>query len=390
MQLTSYAAEDQDPLGEILAHSFGFPVEDTPRWFSRVGEANIRVWRRDQTVLGGAMIAPMGQFFGGRSVSMTGVLGVGIAPEHRGAGTATGMMTALLRELREGGVALSTLYPATVPLYQRAGYERAGARFKIALSPADLPRDTTGRELRVERLAKVGDEETARVYREHARVRDGSLDRGPYLWARVNSPFKKTVRAHGFYGADGLEGYVVLLNQMSAAGHDTEVTATDMVAVTPRAAARVLAMLSDYRSIAALVQWFGSPYDVFTASLGVRRHAITLLDYWMLRVVDVARALAARGYPVATSATLSLQVRDDVLPENQGAYELSVERGECAVRKVPAGALSLDVRALAMLYTGFMSATQLARAGLATGDDRTLALADAVFAGRTPAMSDMF
>lgn len=379
---------EREALAELLPHAFGFPPDDTMKWFERVGFENIRAYREEGALAGGLMLAPMGQFFGGRSVPMTGVLGVATAPEHRGRGAATRMMRATVRELRARGVALSTLYPATVPLYQRAGYERAGARYAVAVRPQDLPTAHDG-ALRFVRLASVGDGATRELQRRFARTRDGALDRGPYVWARVNGPFRASARCHGVEGPDGLEGYVVVWHRMSD-GHDTELTALDMAAATPRAAQAVLAFLGGYRSLAREVRWHGAPHDVFAQTLRDRHHAISLADFWMLRLVDVPGALAARGYARALRASLTLTVTDDVVPENAGSWRLDVAGGEGAVARADRGDLAIDVRALAPLYSGFRSATALAEAGLAAGAPEALEAADALFAGPSPTMGEMF
>jgi predicted acetyltransferase len=48
------------------------------------------------------------------------------------------MMGSMLGEARARGFALSTLYPANVSLYRRAGYERAGGFFTISFDPRTL------------------------------------------------------------------------------------------------------------------------------------------------------------------------------------------------------------------------------------------------------------
>ena len=78
--------DDLAPLGALLAHAFGFPPEDAAAWFERAGSENVLAYREEAGVAGGLLLVPMGQFFGGRSVPMMGVAGVGIAPERRGSG----------------------------------------------------------------------------------------------------------------------------------------------------------------------------------------------------------------------------------------------------------------------------------------------------------------
>ena len=105
---------DRPQLAALLAHAFAFPVADTDTWYARAGRDNVLAYRDGPSLLGGLITIPMGQFFGGRSVPMTGLAGVGVAPEHRGGGTGAAMMAATLRLVRARGAAISALFPSTV------------------------------------------------------------------------------------------------------------------------------------------------------------------------------------------------------------------------------------------------------------------------------------
>jgi len=83
-------------------------------------------------------------------------------------------------------------------------------------------------------------------------------------------------------------------------------------------------------------------------------------------------------------------VRDTTIPLNQGRYTVAFEHGRAEVRRGGTGALELDVRALAALYSGFLPPEALQRAGLLAGTAEALALARDAFAGPAPAMSDSF
>ena len=96
------------------------------RWLEHSGMANLRGYRQGGRLVGGMILVPMGQWYGGRAVPMTGVAGVAVAPEARGSGVAQAMMASCVRELQQNGAPLSALYPATLSLYRGAGYEIAG------------------------------------------------------------------------------------------------------------------------------------------------------------------------------------------------------------------------------------------------------------------------
>lgn len=377
---------DRGELAGVLAHCFGFPPEDAPEWFTRAGFENVRVYRDSPSggaLLGGLIVVPMGQYFGGRSVGMTGIAGVGISPELRGAGQATRMMTEVVREARASGVALSALYPATVPLYRGVGYGRAGSRYEIKIAPTAAA--TRARELRIER-ASADDGELRSVYARYAARRPGFLDRGPYIWSRIFQPRKGHVETFKVVADRGCEGYVAVMHKM--ADMASEVSVNDFVALSKRAAVRLLDLLAGYGSVATAIKWYGAAPDLLTSALTERRHEIRLTDYWMLRICDVERALTGRGY--GSDGALDLAVEDDIIPENNARFTLRVRDGRASVERGGEGTFKINVRGLASLYSGFHDARTLLELGELETREEQLASANALFAGNAPAMSDFF
>ena len=120
-------------------------------------------------------------------------------------------------------------------------------------------------------------------------------------------------------------------------------------------------------------------------------------DDWMLRVVDPAAAVAARGFPPAADFAVRLRIADAARPANSGLWWLEVGEGrgslvreeEAARQPTGDGILTLGARGLAALYAGAPVST-LRRAGLAAGGEATAdALLDGAFAA-TPFMLDRF
>ncbi len=380
-------AEETAAVADIMAQAFAMTPTESTTWVEKVGVSNLRVLRQQGMVAATAVPIPMGQWFGGRRVGMAGVGGVGVAPGARGGGTATRLMQRLLHELRGQGFPLSVLYPATQTLYRRVGYEQAGARYEIRLETHSL--DFKERSLQVRPVKPADLPVIQELYRRHASSRQGYLDRGPYVWDRVFHPRSET--AYGFLveGAQGVEGYVWLVRRRKV-DLIQEIFLTDIVASTPAAARRLLNFLGDHRSLAREVVWTGGPADPLLMLLREQNYQVKLLFHWMVRVLDVAGALESRGYPAGVSGTLHLQVEDDLFPENRGNFTLEVSGGAGRVQRGGSGLIRLDVRALAPLYTGFLSPEALRSVGALAADEDSLRLAGSLFSGTAPALPDMF
>src|SRR5262249_25447711 len=102
------------------------------------------------------------------------------------------------------------------------------------------------------------------------------------------------------------------------------------------------------------------------------------------------RALTERGYIEGVTDELHLDVRDDLIPENQGRFVLSIAGGKGKVKRGGKGRLRLDVRGLAPLYTGHMHPASLAVAGLLTGHADEIRKAATIFSSPAPWMPDYF
>ncbi len=380
-----------------LGTSFGVPAADMPKWLGRIGLENTRVIREGGQVAGGLGIVPMGQFFGGRSVPTGGISVVGVPPEQRGRGVALRLMAATLRELRERGLALSTLYPAAQELYRRAGYEQAGGRFEIRIAPRDI--DVRERSYEVRGIRHEDVDVVAELYRRQAAQSPGYLDRGEFIWRRVREPREGPARGYLLSRGGRPEAYVYYWQKLLGGGC-YELHLTDVAATTTDSARAMLSFLADHRSMAPQAIWHGGSIEPMLTLLPEQRYQIKALLFWMLRIVDVAKALAARGYPAGVEAQLRLVVSDEVLPDNAGAYRLQVAEGRATVEREDhpssdAGALQITIRGLAMLFSGFLPPSDIVAAGLlASPSDaatqRAMETAATLFAGPSPCMRDMF
>jgi len=389
-EITVGPPQDEAELEALQAQrtrTYNQSAEDAQAWADqRRGHLDdVRVVRIGGKVGGGLGLIPMAQWFGGRSVPMVGIGGVGIEPELRAGGLASALMRSVVEELQAKGCALSALYPATQPVYRRVGYELAGSYMNWSVE-SDLI-DTRDRELDIE----LSDDRAAfeDLYATRARATCGNLDRSDWYWDRVLDPPKTAQQRYVVRGPDGPEGYV-LFTQPSPSGWMYDLALRDVVALSPGAARRLWTFFADHRSFAGKVKWTGPAADPFTLALREQSWDLDRSWSWMLRVIDVERALTERGFPPTIETDLAVEIVDDLLPSNNATFTLGVSGGKGAVSRNGKAELKIDIRGLASLYTGFMSADDLKVAGYVQGPDEALARATAIFAGPAPWLADFF
>jgi len=379
-----------------------------------------------------AAIQDMRQWWRGRPVPMAGVSSVTVAPEYRGLGIGRLLMTALLDEIAARRYPLSALFPATMPLYRSLGWELAGARDTAviparsllrlvppdalpsdappsdALPPDVLPPDVLPSAPSARpappRLHRAGPGDAEAVTAVLGRVHEAAGDCGPITWDAAS--------AAEWLADPGLYAYLAEDGVLAYRWHHRDLFAERAEAISAGTVRAFWAQLGSHASIAENVQARTGPASAFWWLTQERDAQIARRSRWMLRVVDAAAAIAARGFPAGVSVRVPVRIADGARPANSGRWQLTVAGGAGTLEPLgpagtagpastagtagpaspvalPGSSLTLGARGLAALYAGTPLVT-LRQAGLAAGgtaaDDAAL---DAAFAA-TPYMLDAF
>lgn len=378
--------EDGQRFGSIIEQCFLSSPGEGQSWINLMGIENLRIIHHNKDVAGGLAIMPMAQWWGGASVAMTGIAGVGITPEYRGTGAALSLMQLSVKELYAKGVAISVLYPATQHLYRKAGYEQGGSFYgweipaqSIQIKEQPLPIKAIPAESEI----------FYELYAKQAKNINGYLNRAQPIWHRIMKPSgKDTFYAYLIGSVEEPQGYIILSQHSGEDGAILRVR--DWVVLTNAAAQTFWSFLNNHRSQIDKIRWRGSVIDNLSLLLPEQTAKIKFTKGWMLRVIDVEKALSARGYLSGIEAELHLEITDDLITENNGKFILSVANGRANVAKGGKAELKLDIRGLAPLYTGLFTPQQLQLAGKLDATDTELSTATKIFTGMSPWMADFF
>lgn len=368
-------------LDRILMTSFSI-THSWSEWMDRLGRENLRVFEENGRIIGGVGFYRMGQWFGGKSVPLGGLAGVGIAPESRGHGRAAKMCGQLLLELAEEGVPLAGLYASTATLYRSIGFEQAGTKItyrnttdKFGKGRHDLAcREVDPRQWEIFKP----------LYDARARSWTGHLDRTRGIWERIVTPRPGT-QMYAYAFGDPLEGYAVI-QQVPLETRWFDIYLRDCQLTTPAAAKRFVALMNDLRALTRHVTWTGIGNDPIISLLPEQTQEVMGNERWMLRILDVQKALESRGY-LPFTGEVHLRIRDKLIAKNDGAFVLRVDRGTAHVERGGRGDVALDIRALAAMYSGFAHPYAMRAAGLLEGDASMLAT---IFSGPEPWCCDHY
>lgn len=372
---------------EIICDTFAVGREHGMDYLRLAGLANVRILRRGRDVAGGLVLLPKGQYFGGVAVPMVGIAAVAVDPAFRGGRAGSMLMRATVEELHAQGVPISTLYPATVKLYRWAGYEIAGMDLEVSTPGRRL--DVRDRTLEMRPATNADDAAIRACYETWAAQHAGNLQRTDFHWRRLRESREAPVLGHVVTEDGRIVGYAYT-KTVAAADKLNDLHVPCLAATTPAALRRLLTLLSDFKTIRRNVIFRAGPADPLLLPLSEWPFEVRGRTPWMVRLIDVPKALAARGYSPAINVELHLTVRDDVLPSNDGRIVLRIRDGRGTVEPGGRGSLTFDVRGLAALYTGFAAPQTLVATQRAEGPADELAQAASAFAGPMPWMRDDF
>ncbi|MDQ2102353.1 GNAT family N-acetyltransferase [Azospirillum isscasi] len=393
--------EEWEDAAALVRQGFGIPREYFDRSVELFGPDVMRGLRagpetdRAGQVVACAAVWPMDQWFGGRPVPSCGVAAVAVDPAERGRGCGSALMRGVLEEARAGGAALSVLYPATLPLYTRLGFGRGGVSFDWSAPPASLAAGPPPGDGRVRRTDAADASHLAALRRSLLVSGNGLVERNEGLWSFALCPDGVPSDVYTLDGPAGPEGYIAV-----APPAKRRLAVADLCLLSPRAVRLAQGFLGGYRAQVDRVSWRGGPDDpliLLAPDSGPRADA---RDEWLLRILDVRRALEARGYPPGIVGELTLDVSDSLIPGNSGCFRLRLSGGKAAVYPLPKGVggsekaagavLSLSAAALATLYSGHKGPGVLRQVGLLRGGEDAMALAALIFSGPAPWMPDRF
>jgi predicted acetyltransferase len=347
-------------------------------------------------------------WFGAAPVGSGGLSAVATPPEYRRQGYIGRLLRATLEEIRGRGWPLSALYPFSFPFYKRYGWEHVVDNYNYTFPIERLPGHAGGGTWQPVTLSTdfnrdpetggIADDTLAAlmgVYDAWVVGRNGPMVRDARWWRLHKLAVGRERRPDAYLWRDAAghpRAYVIYAFENLTSEWHRRLQVWDWAALDPEALRTLLQFLRNHDSQAAEVRMAVPESTRFLALFSDPEFKVEVEAGLMLRLVDVPAALAARRYPPAAQAHLTLAVHDPVLDWNNTTVALTVRDGTGTVERTTAGpGLSLDVRALARLYSGYLTPAEAAALDLLTvHDPAALAAAGAVFAGPRPAIFDFF
>lgn len=384
---------DRQRVVDLMCVAFNAP----PAWVRHIAPA-MRLDRFLCAYENGRMIAmtqvyDMTQWFGGRPMTMAGIAAVATVPDRRGGGVTPQLLRAALANARASGAVLSTLYPSRAAFYRRMGYEYAGALTQYRVSLADLPAPSG---VAAEDFAGDDLEPIRSCYRAFAERQNGHIEcvDDDFWRQRVLRRWNPDVpgRAVVVRGEAGFDGYATYQLEALPDTWGFRISCLHFVGRSEGALRSLLSYFQNFRGIGQTLSWWGPPNEPLGLLLGGGGETLqpSRTVRFMTRILDVARALEARGY-LLMEASATFSVQDDLFEENCGAFRIEVHEGRARVaRSGASGVTPIPIGALSTLFAGYLMGDDLVRVGVLRAGDPSAELLTRLFAGTPPWMMDFF
>ncbi|MYD99555.1 MAG: GNAT family N-acetyltransferase [Gammaproteobacteria bacterium] len=394
VEIRQATAEEMADLGILGGYVFGGVFGDGAE--NDVSEHNRPEWTLcafvDGKLASSFANIPFTMRANGRAMSLAGVSVVGTQPEYRRRGLARRIHTQAFGQMREAGQPVASLWASQAAIYQRYGYAMSTAARSYTIDTVDIRfHDGDGGNGRVERIdLDTGYDTIKDVYIKFVAERMAYLHRAKTLWLHgVLEPDKADgpVWVAACHDSEGsVRGYVVYTlrgQRVDNQARDQEFTIRDLAWLDADAYRSLWSFIASH-DLVGRVRWTSAPLDDPAPELLIEPRMLhpSVQEGTWSRIVDVPTALTSRGYDVA--AELGIEVEDDPLtPWNDGVWHLEASpEGAHAQPSRQTPDIRLNVKALASLWSGFRSASELARWGFVEGDRQALARADEVFRTR--------
>ena len=357
MEIRHLRKDEMVECSRISSQAFMFPFNEQERRERLEKEeapekGYLGCFAKSGEMMASLVVVPFDVHYHGHILKMGGIGNVATKPEYRRGGAVREMMRLALGEMKEAGIAVSTLYPFSHPYYRRFGYELCCAHLehKIAIDSLEGFRHTGWAK-----LMRQGDDVAPlmALYSKYMSDINLSTPRNAERWQQLikNDPLQH--HEYCYLLGEG-DRHFAYLRYRLLREDGTDAIVDDLAFDSPQGMHAILGFLARFSGqyaharirltqktpMAALIN---EPYDLATSTNGQP----------MARVVDVAGVLALHGAIAKHSFTL--EIIDEFMPENSGCYHVA---GGVVSKTQEKPDAEMDIATFSQLSCGYLTIDQ--------------------------------
>ncbi len=304
-------------------------------------------------------------------------------PEYTGRGIMKRLMRQSLEHMKDKGQSLALLFPYSIPLYRKMGWEIISNKITYSVKDTQIP--SKAKAPGYVRRVDWESEDFRNLHAQFAAATHGCLFRNSLAWEEYWRWDEDDTTVAIYYNAhEKPSGYMVYLIQ------EDVMHIKEMIYLTHEAREGLWEYIRAHDSMIDEVRgssYFSDPI-AFELEDGDIRESIR--PYIMGRIVDVeqffSRYLCA---PSADNICITFDVSDDFLPWNNSLFTVRFNGGKCEIIKDRAvNTVKLSIATLTTMLLGYKTAAKLCRMGRISADEKTVCLLDDILMHEIPYISD--
>lgn len=275
-------------------------------------------------------------------------------PEYTGKGLMKKLMHLSLERMREKGQSFALLYPYSIPLYRKRGFEIISNKISYVVKDRQVP--ANAKAPGYVRRVSWENEEFKNLHNQFAQITHGCLFRNSLAWEEYwRWDEDDTIVAIYYSKNDTPKGYMVYMIK------DDIMYIKEMIYIDYEAHQGLWEYIHAHDSMIDEVH--GNTYDSESIAFEMADSDITetLKPYVMGRIIDIKQFFEQYVCDDSVKEThITFHVKDDFLKWNNGKFTVCFKDGSCSfIEDENAYDVTLDIATLTTLLLGYKNAEQL-------------------------------
>lgn len=299
-------------------------------------------------------VYPLDMNIYGTTRSIGFVTSVCTYPEYTGHGIMKRLMRRSLEDMREKKQSFAMLFPYSIPLYRRFGYEIISNKISYTVKDRQIPAKAQAPGY----VRRVGWEnrDFMELHAKFASITHGCLYRNALAWEEYWRWDEDDTKVAIYYSSsDEPYGYMVYLI------NNDIMHVKEMISLNHEAQRGLWEFIHAHDSMIDEVRGNNYYSESIAFELDDSDIKETIRPYSMGRIIDVAEFFKSYACdPDEPAAVFRFDVTDELLPWNNGSFTVRFERGKCRITDEPAEyEMGLSIATLTTLLLGYKTAEKL-------------------------------
>lgn len=304
-------------------------------------------------------------------------------PEYTGQGIMKKLMKKSLTRMKESNKSFALLYPYSIPLYRRLGWEIISNKMTYVIKDTQVPQKI--KEPGYVRRVEWNDHDFKELHGMFAAKMHGCLYRNKLAWEEYFRWDEDDTMVAIYYTAQGIpSGYMVYLIS-SDVMHIKE-----MIYLNREAQLGLWEYIHKHDSMIDEVRgnnYYSEPIAFELDDSDIKE---TIRPYAMGRIIDIKQFVEQyQSDPDGPGGIFEFEITDELLPWNNGSFIIEFIDGKSNIsQKKPEYHLKMSIGTLTTLMMGYKNAEYLFNMGKIEGDAESVGKIDDVLLHEIPYVSD--